>query len=187
MSERVPAKEITNEAPKHVSSVMKISEWKQQMMETMAMDDDLAKLLYYDSSDALSRPNLTEEQKYELVTEGEEKRRIYPTRYKPGVVMDQQSFIGMAISNFSFPEIHYHVDSDFVMGYLYFFILVDNKIMDIDEGQRQDQILARIYDLFSDSRRYGIGTVKIGQLSELWEQNNKFGGYQLMMRVYDFK
>lgn len=43
------------------------------MMETMAMDDDLAKLLYYDSSDALSRPNLTEEQKYELVTEGEEK------------------------------------------------------------------------------------------------------------------
>ena len=59
--------------------------------------------------------------------------------------------------------------------------------MDIDEGQRQDQILARIYDLFSDSRRYGIGTVKIGQLSELWEQNNKFGGYQLMMRVYDFK
>ena len=187
MNERVPAKEITNEAPKHVSSVMKISEWKQQMMETMAMDDDLAKLLYYDSSDALSRPDLTEEQKYELVTEGEEKRRIYPTRYQPGVVMDQQSFIGMAISNFSFPEIHYHVDSDFVMGYLYFFILVDNKIMDIDEGQRQDQILARIYDLFSDSRRYGIGTVKIGQLSELWEQNNKFGGYQLMMRVYDFK
>ena len=49
----MPAKEITNEAPKHVSSVMKISEWKQQMMETMAMDDDLAKLLYYDSSDAL--------------------------------------------------------------------------------------------------------------------------------------
>ena len=101
--------------------------------------------------------------------------------------MDQESFIGMAISNFSFPEIHYHVTSDFVMGYLYFFILVDNKIMDIDEGQRQDQILARIYDLFSDSRSYGIGTVKVGGLSELWEQNNKFGGYQLMMRVYDFK
>lgn len=183
----MPAKKITDEKPKHVSSIMKISEWKQKMMETMAMDDELAKLLYYDSSGALSRPNLTEEQKYSLVTEDSEHRRIYPTRYKPGVVMDQESFIGMAISNFSFPEIHYHVTSDFVMGYLYFFILVDNKIMDIDEGQRQDQILARIYDLFSDSRSYGIGTVKVGGLSELWEQNNKFGGYQLMMRVYDFK
>lgn len=183
----MPAKKLTDNGPKHVSSIMKISEWKQQMMETLAMDDELAKLLYYDSSDALSRPDLTEEQKYSLVTEDSGHRRIYPTRYKPGVVMDQESFIGMAISNFSFPEIHYHVTSDFVMGYLYFFVLVDNKIMDIDEGQRQDRILARIYDLFSDSRKYGIGTVKVGGLSELWEQNNKFGGYQLMMRVYDFK
>ena len=68
----MPAIDITDEAPKHVSSIMKISEWKQQMMETMAKDDELAKLLYYDSPDALSRPNLSEEQKYELVTEGED-------------------------------------------------------------------------------------------------------------------
>ena len=70
---------------------------------------------------------------------------------------------------------------------LYFYILVDNEIMDIDEGQRQDKLLERIYDIFSDSRDYGMGELRIGGLSELWEQNNKFGGYQLMMRVYDFK
>ena len=59
--------------------------------------------------------------------------------------------------------------------------------MDIDEGQRQDKILERIYDLFSDSRSYGMGELRIGGLSEEWEQNNKFGGYTLMMRIYDFK
>lgn len=183
----MPAEKMPDKIHYNTSSIAMITEWKQRVMETIAMDDELSKLLWYNSSDALSRPSLTEDQKYELVDSTSDMRRIYPTKFNPNVVMDQKSFIGMGIAGFAPQEVHYQYSDTYVLGYLYFFILVDNQIMDIDEGQRQDKILERIYDLFSDSRRYGMGNLRIGGLSELWEHNNKYGGYELMMRLYDFK
>lgn len=183
----MPAERLPETKHYNTSSVMMIGEWKQKIVETIAMDDELSKLLWYNSEDALSQPSLTEEQKYELADAHSDKRRVYPVRYTPKVAIDQQSFIGMSVAGFAPQEIHYQYSDTYVLGYLYFYILVDNSIMDIDEGQRQDKILARIYDLFSDSREYGMGELRIGGLDELWEQNNKFGGYVLMMRVYDFK
>ena len=174
--ELLPAERLSDKTHYNTSSVMMIGEWKQKIMETIARDNEFSKLLWYNSEDALSREDLTEAQKYELVDSDSNNRRIYPTRYNPNVVMDQQSFIGMGIAGFAPQEIHYQSSDTYVIGYLYFYILVDNKIMDIDEGQRQDKILERIYDLFSDSRSYGMGELRIGGLSEEWEQNNKFGG-----------
>lgn len=182
----IPAEKIQDKVHYKTSSIMMIGEWKQRIMETIVEDDELSKLLWYNSEDALTRPSLTDEQKMELVDSSSSQRRVFPTRYNDNVVMDQQSFIGMSISGFAPQEIHYQLSNNYVIGYLYFFILVDNKIMDIDEGLRQDKILERIYDLFADSRKYGMGDLKIGGLTEQWEQNNKFGGYTLMMRVYDF-
>lgn len=118
-----------------------IGEWKQRVLETIAMDDELSKLLWYNTEDALSRDSLTEEQKYELVDSTSEHRRIYPTKYTKKVVMDQQSFIGMGIAGFAPQEVHYQYSDTYVIGYLYFYILVDNEIMDIDEGQKPDLIL----------------------------------------------
>lgn len=183
----MPATKLPDKEHYNTSSIAMIGEWKQRVLEAVAMDDKISKLLWYNSSDALSRPSLTEEQKVELVDSNSNKRRVFPTRYTKNVVMDQQSFIGMGIAGFAPQEVHYQYSDTYVIGYLYFYILVDNEIMDIDEGQRQDKLLERIYDIFSDSRNYGMGELRIGGLSELWEQNNKFGGYQLMMRVYDFK
>lgn len=182
----MPADRLPDHPNYRNASIMKISEWKQQIMETIISDDELSKLLWYNTEDALSRESLTDDQKMELVDPHSENRRVYPTRYSPNVVMDQQSFIGMAISGFAPQELHYRTSNDYVIGYLYFFILCDVEIMDIDEGQRHDMILARLYDLFEDSRTYGMGDMKIGGLNEQWEQNNKFGGYTMMLRIYDF-
>lgn len=185
----MPAKKLGDPYKPHRSSIMMITEWKQRMMESIAMDDDISKLLYYNTPDALSRPPLTEDQKIQLVSydPDSDRRRIYPTRYTPNVVMDQRSFIGLGISGFVPQESWRQFSEKYVMGYLYFYILVDNSIMEIDEGQRQDLLLQRIYDLFQDSYDYGMGHIQEGNLTELWEQNNKFGGYALMMRVIDFK
>ncbi|MCC4466845.1 hypothetical protein [Limosilactobacillus reuteri] len=185
----MPAAKMKDPYKPHRSSIMMITEWKQRMMEAIAMDDTIAKLLKYNSTDALSRPDLSEDEKMALATFDPEnnERRIYPTRYTPSVVMDQQSFIGLGISGFVPQESWRQFSEKYVMGYLYFYILVDNSIMEIDEGQRQDLLLQRIYDLFQDSDEYGMGHIQEGNLTELWEQNNKFGGYSLMMRVIDFK
>lgn len=175
--------------PRH-ASIKKITEWKQKMLESIVEDKEIAKLLYYNSTDALSRPDLTEDQIYSLVDSGSDMRRVYPTRYTPKVIMDQQSFLGLSISGFVPQEAfapYRTVADNYLMGYLYFWIMVDNRIMDCDEGQRQDLILERVYDRFQDSDGYGMGQLQASDLQEVWEQNNKFGGYVLMMKVIDLK
>lgn len=169
----------------HTSSVMRITEWKQKMMSMICEDDDITRLLYYKSPDALSRPKLTEEQIYELIDKDSEKRCIYPTRYREDVIMDQMSFIGLSVANFIPQESWRQFSQRYSMGYLYFYILVDTAIMDVEEGQRQDLILQRIYDIFQGSNEFGMGTIKEGNLTELWDQNNKFGGWTLMIKVID--
>lgn len=171
---------------KHVNSIMKISEWKQKIIESLVLDDQLSKLLWYNSADALSRKSLTEDQKYELADSSSDMLRVHGTMYTPEVMMDQKTFIGMSIANFGPQEIHYQLSNRFLIGYLYIYILVDNKIMVIDEGWRQDKILERIYDILEGSRMIGMGEMQLGNFNDLWEQNNKFGGYTVMMKIYDF-
>ncbi|KRL91690.1 hypothetical protein FC43_GL001112 [Limosilactobacillus ingluviei DSM 15946] len=104
------------------------------------------------------------------------------------MMMDQQSFVGLSVSGFVPQEAFapYRTVADkYVMGYLYFWILVDNQIMDCDEGQRQDLLLEKIYDKFQDADNYGMGRLSVDDLQEVWEQNNKFGGYVLVMKVID--
>ena len=57
--------------------------------------------------------------------------------------------------------------------------------MNTDYGDRRDLLLMRVYDLFQDSDDYGMGHIKEGNLTELFDQNNKFGGYVLQMKVID--
>ena len=186
----MPSKKLEDRRKPRHASITQISRWKQQMLETIVLDDEISKLLYYSTSDALSRPDLTEEQKYSLVDPNSEMRRVYPTRYSSSVKLDQQCFIGLSVSGFVPQEAYapYRTVADnYVMGYLYFWILVDNKIMDCDEGQRHDLLLGRIYDKFQDATGYGMGTVQAGQLDEYWQDNNKYGGYVLMMKIIDMK
>lgn len=166
----------------HTNAIMRITEWKQKIIETLCMDDDIAKLLYYNTPDALSRPALTEDQKYDLYH-----KNIFGYQYNPDTVEQQKSFITLGISGFIPQESWRQFSQRYVMGYLYFNILCDIKIMDTDDGERRDLLLARIYDLFQDSDEYGMGHIQEGNLTELWQQNNKFGGYTLMMRVIDLK
>lgn len=184
----MPAENITpakNSSIPHNSSIRRITEWKQKMIAMMLEDEDITRLLYYNSPDALSRPKLTEDQIYELVDTGSSKRCIYPTRYREDVIMDQMSFIGVSVSNFIPQESWRQFSQRYSMGYLYFYILVDTAIMDVEEGQRQDLLLQKIYDIFQGSNEFGMGEIKEGNLTELWDQNNKFGGWTLMIKVID--
>ncbi len=166
----------------HKHAIMQFTYWKQKIMDKLASDKELTKLLAYNSDDALVRPDLTEDERYDLIG-----KRILGVRYLSKVVQDQQSMIGIGFGNFVPQESWRQFSEKFTMGYVYFYILVDNEIMSMETGYRQDLILARVYDLFQDEKFFGIGTLELGNLTELWEQNNKFGGYCLMMRVIDTK
>ncbi|KRL07925.1 hypothetical protein FC92_GL000992 [Liquorilactobacillus hordei DSM 19519] len=161
---------------------MQITRWKQNMMDTLCHDEDISKMLKYNAPDALTRDSLTEDDKLDLVN-----NRIFGTTYVPKTVEQQGSYITIGIGGFIPQESFRQFSERYVMGYLYFNILVDRNLMLMDEGYRQDLILQRVYDLFQDNNFYGMGRIQEGNLVENWEQDNRFGGYTLMFRVIDFK
>lgn len=161
---------------------MRFSEWKQKAIEMMIQDEDLVKLLKYDTEDALNRPSLTEDEAYNLVNE-----HIFGYRYNPHPVDSTGSFIGMGLSNFVPQEGFRQFSDDYLMGYLYLYILVDTEIMITDTGYRQDLILERVYEIFQENRGFGMGELRVETSLELWQHNNKFGGYSVGFRIVEMK
>lgn len=172
----------TKRVKEHKRGVMKFNDWKQQAIEMLISDDVLTKLLQYNTPNALSKNTLTEDEKYELVDS-----KIFGYRYNPTPKEKQESYIGMGFSNFVPQEGFRQFSDDFVMGYMYIYILVDNQIMSTDRGYRQDLILDRVYDIFEGSRDFGMGELRMETQLELWTQNNNYGGYSVGFRIVEMK
>lgn len=163
--------------------VMDFTKWKQNVMEMLIKDDQLALLLHYNTPDCLSKPLLTDNQKEELVNNS-----IYGYRFVPDVAEEQKSYISLGLSNFVPQEGFRQFSDDYVQGFIYFYILVDTAIMETETGYRNDLILARIYDIFQEQKGIiGMGELRMEACSELWQHNNKFGGYTLGFRVVAMK
>lgn len=162
--------------------IMKMTEWKQRAMELLVNDDELVKLLQYDTPDCLSRNDLTEEERWDLID-----NNIFGYRYNPTPVSKQKAFVTMDLSNWVPQESFRQFSDDYIMGYFYFYILVDVQIMKTDTGYRHDLILSRIYDIFQESRFFGMGELKMETCLSLWQQNNNFGGYTLGFKIMEVK
>ena len=163
--------------------VMRFTEWKQQAVDLMLADEKLVKLLAYDTKNALSRESLSEEEAIDLLVD----KRIFQYRYNPYPVDTTGSFISMGLSHFVPQEGFRQFSDDYLMGYLYIYILVDTEIAKVNEGVRQDQILERIYEIFQENRDFGMGELRLETCVELWQHNNKFGGYTAGFRVTAMK
>lgn len=178
VEKRIPRKRRN----KSYAGVIKFTEWKQRAVELLLEDEEFCKLIKYDTPDVLTKDNLTEDEKYDLIGS-----HLFMYRYNPKPVSNQGSFVTMGLSNFVPQESFRQFSDDYIMGYFYFYILVDNQVMDTDTGIRQDLILARIYEIFQESRFFGMGELKMGSCIELWQQNNNFGGYSIAFKIMEVK
>lgn len=151
-------------------------------MNKLIDDEEICKLIHYTTPDCLDLPNVSEEEKYELINSN-----IYGYRYIPNTAEKSESWISMSISGFVPQEGYRQFSDDYLMGYIYFYILVDTAIMSTDTGYRQDLIASRINSIFQGDRELGIGEIRLEHMVENWEHNNKFGGYILGYRTVDFK
>lgn len=182
ISSRPARGQPSNRRHNHKRGVMKFTEWKQKAMDMMIADEKLVKLLKYDTEDALFKPNVSKEEAEKLINS-----RIFGYRYNAETVKETISFIGMGLANFVPQEGFRQFSDDYIMGYMYFYILVDTEIMRTETGYRQDLILDRIYEIFIESRGFGMGELKLETCLELWQHNNKFGGYTVGFRVVEMK
>lgn len=151
-------------------------------MKKIVEDDEMAKLLVYQTPDCLSKPVPSEEERYGLIN-----KQVTGHRFTKEIVSESKSWISLSMSNFVPEESFRHFSDSYLMGNIYFYILVDSGIMDTETGYRQDLILARLYDLFDESVDLGIGRLKLSTMIENWEHGNKLGGYTLGFKTVDFK
>lgn len=168
---------------KKINGVSNFTKWKQQIMEMLINDDELAKLLFYKEEDCLSKPAPNEDERESLIND-----QIFGYRYVPKVAEEQKSYVSLGLSNFVPQEGFRQFSDDYVQGYLYFYILVDTAIINTDTGYRNDLILGRIYSLFQANKNIvGMGELRLEACTELWQHGNKFGGYTVGFRVVDMK
>lgn len=164
------------------NAIKNITKWKNEILEEIVKDDELAKLLAYNTPDALALPVPTEEQRYSLINDC-----VSGYRFIPEIADTSRSWISLSTSNFVPQEGFRQFSDDYLMGFIFFYILVDTSIMETETGYRQDLIASRIYEIFQGSRELGIGEIRLESFIENWEHNNKLGGYTMGFRTVDFK
>lgn len=175
---------VANRGPRKKTrqGLLNFTKWKQEAIAKLLTDDELMKLLYYSTPDCLRQKSLTEDQRHSLLD-----KQIYPYRYIDQIAEKKKSYISMGMSNFVPQEGFRQFSDDYIQGYFYFFVLVDRSIINTDTGCRTDLVASRIYELFQEQKVFGMGEARLEACTELWEQNNDFGGYTLGFRVVDMK
>lgn len=164
------------------NALKNITKYKQHIMQKLIDDDDLCKLLTYQTEDCLDLDSVKESDRYKLIN-----TNIFGYRYVSETAKEAQSYVSMSISGFVPQEGYRQFSDDYLMGYIYFYILVDTAVMSTNYGYRQDLIASRLQNIFQSSRDLGIGEIRLEHFVENWEHNNRFGGYVLGFKTVDFK
>lgn len=167
----------------HTSVGLKqFTKWKQICVEEMLKDEELMKLMYYNTENCLIRPSVKEEDRHGMINS-----QIYQYRFIEAIAEKKKSYVSMDLAHFQPLEEFRLFSDDYIHGYLYFYIIADIDILNTDYGVRVDLIAERIYDIFEGYEGIGIGELKLESQVPLWLDNNAFGGYALGFRVSEFK
>ena len=115
---------------------------QKEIIDNILKDDDLIKLLYYDTKDALDKPNLTDNEKDSLLfgneliedIEKDTSKKIYTTRFNDELINDVKSEVRIYKS--------FIKDNNLLMKTLFFFeILVHSKIELMENGFNRSELI----------------------------------------------
>ncbi|MFJ8247294.1 hypothetical protein [Peribacillus asahii] len=164
------------------SAIQKIPEYKMSILNRVLESEVLSKLLFYNEPKALFNPDLTEDQKQELLYS-----KVFPYRFVPNPIEDQDTFLTVGINGFRRNQEGFQIYDDYQAGEIYFYVFAHVDIMRTTHGVRQDLMLGELDRIFDGSTEFGMGELKLRYVNELWMHNNKFGGYSIAFTVVDFK
>ncbi|WP_257129957.1 hypothetical protein [Bacillus cereus] len=173
---------MTKQIKRGKSAMEKLGEYKMEILNRCLESQVLAKLLKYDSEDALSKKDIEMDDAFSLMN-----TRVFPYRFVPTTIDEQGTFLTLGVNGFRRYQEGFTVFDDYQAGEIYFYFFTHVDIMRTDNGVRQDLMLAEISRLFDGTKGIGMGELKLRYLNELWIHNNKFGGYAVSFTVTDFK
>ena len=163
------------------------TKWKQEAISRLVLNENLMKLMYYNTPDALSKPTPTEEQISRMVSPGKD-QQIFQYRYVGNLATRQTSYISMELAYFKPLEEYRLFSEQYVSGLFYIYILSDIEIMEVNQGIRADLILKEVYrSLDGLDSLIGMGKLGVETQLPLWVDNNSFGGYSIGFKVSDLR
>ena len=163
------------------------TKWKQEAISRLVLNENLMKLMYYNTPDALSKPTPTEEQISRMVSPGKD-QQIFQYRYVGNLATRQTSYISMELAYFKPLEEYRLFSEQYVSGLFYIYILSDIEVMEVNQGIRTDLILKEVYrSLDGLDSLIGMGKLGVETQLPLWVDNNSFGGYSIGFKVSDLK
>ena len=163
------------------------TKWKQEAISRLVLNENLMKLMYYNTPDALSKPTPTEEQVSRMVSPGKD-QQIFQYRYVGNLATRQTSYISMELAYFKPLEEYRLFSEQYVSGLFYIYILSDIEIMEVNQGIRTDLILKEVYrSLDGLDSLIGMGKLGVETQLPLWVDNNSFGGYSIGFKVSDLR
>lgn len=163
------------------------TKWKQEAVSKLILNENLMKLMYYSTPDALSKPALTEEQVSQMVAPGKD-QQIFQYRHVSNLATKQTSYISMELAYFKPLEEYRLFSEQYVSGLFYIYLLSDIEIMETHQGIRTDLILKEVYrSLDGLDSLIGMGKLGVETQLPLWVDNNSFGGYSIGFKVSDLK
>lgn len=163
------------------------TKWKQEAISRLVLNENLMKLMYYNTPDALSKPTPTEEQISRMVSPGKD-QQIFQYRYVGNLATRQTSYISMELAYFRPLEEYRLFSEQYVSGLFYIYILSDIEIMEVNQGIRTDLILKEVYrSLDGLDSLIGMGKLGVETQLPLWVDNNSFGGYSIGFKVSDLR
>ena len=152
------------------------TKWKQEAISRLVLNENLMKLMYYNTPDALSKPTPTEEQISRMVSPGKD-QQIFQYRYVGNLATRQTSYISMELAYFKPLEEYRLFSEQYVSGLFYIYILSDIEIMEVNQGIRTDLILKEVYrSLDGLDSLIWMGKLGVETQLPLWVDNNSFGG-----------
>ena len=152
-------------SPQPESSFLSVEKDMNLIVSKMLKDERLKRLLYYNSKDALDRPNLTEDQSLELIGKN---IKIVPKLY---IDKEYLNYILISFDNFETSE-----NPQFRNNLIEFDI-----ICHFDQWQLKDfslrpyKIAAEIDSLFNNQRLTGIGKFQFATAGQILLNNNYSG------------
>jgi hypothetical protein len=137
-------------------------------------NENLMKLIFYNSMDALNKVNLTPQEKDSLIY-----TKIFPYRFIPTISDTACSYLNLGFGNFR------EISNVFQAGKIGFYMVSYKELWKMNGGLRPVFMLEEIKEVAKSLEGLGLGRLKLTNSDE-YMYNNNFTGYFALYEIVDF-
>jgi hypothetical protein len=145
-----------------------------KILNACKQNDNLMKLVNYDTADCLIHPNLTQAQKDSLVYS-----KMFPFRFIPKISDTACSYLNIGFGNFR------EISNTFQAGKIGFYMVSHKDLWKMNGGLRPIFMLEEIKEIAKSLEGLGLGRLKLVESNEYWVNEN-VGGYYALYEIVDF-